>query len=70
MSYESLLGKWVEVDIVNGKRWIGVLEEVDEEAVFITNGHPFGHADHKGAECTIGEVASISESVESEFSVE
>lgn len=66
---QSVLGKWVEVELVNGKKWIGKLEEWDEEAVFISNGFEFGHENHKGAECTNDEVTKILETSEREFSV-
>lgn len=66
---ESVIGKWVEVELVNGKKWTGKLEEWDEEAVFISNGFEFGHNDHKGAECTNDEVAKILETPKREFSV-
>ena len=66
---QSVLGKWVEVELVNGKKWIGKLEEWDEEAVFISNGFEFGHENHKGAECTNDEVTKILETSAREFSV-
>ena len=66
---ESVLGKWVEVVLVNGKKWTGKLEEWDEEAVFISNGFEFGHDNHKGAECTNDEVSKILETERREFSV-
>lgn len=56
---ESYIGKWVEVELVNGKKWIGKLEEWDEEAVFISNGTGFGEDGHKGAECASNEVANV-----------
>lgn len=28
----KLIGTWVEVELVNGKKWIGKIEEWDEEA--------------------------------------
>lgn len=65
----SIIGKWVEVELVNGKKWIGKLEEWDEDAVFISNGNDFGKAGHKGAECTNDEVAKILETEKREFSV-
>lgn len=66
---QSVIGKWVEVELVNGKKWTGILEEWDEEAVFISNGIEFGHSDHKGAECTSDEVSKILETPKREFSV-
>lgn len=66
---EELIGKWVEVTLVNDKKWIGVIEEWDEDALFITNGHSFGTPDHKGAECTNGEVKEVVETSAREFSV-
>lgn len=66
---QSVLGKWVEVELVNGKKWTGKLEEWDEEAVFISNGFEFGHDNHKGAECTNDEVTKILETEKREFSV-
>lgn len=66
---QSVIGKWVEVELVNGKKWTGKLEEWDEEAVFISNGFEFGHQNHKGAECTNDEVTKILETDKREFSV-
>lgn len=66
---EALIGNWVEVTLVNGKKWIGYLEEWDEEALFITNGNAFGTPDHKGAECTNDEVSKVLETTSREFSV-
>lgn len=66
---EELIGKWVEVELVNGKKWTGRLEEWDEDAVFISNGFEFGHPKHKGAECTNGEAASVTATDKKEFSV-
>ncbi len=66
---EKLIGSWVEVELVNGNTWVGRLEEWDEDAIFISNGHEFGHRDHKGAECTNGEARSVSETELREFSV-
>ena len=68
--YENFLGKWVELTLVNGKKWTGKLEEVDEDAIFITNGNDFGTKDHKGAECTLEEADSISEIDTQVFHVE
>jgi hypothetical protein len=66
---EDLVGKWVEVALVNGKKWIGRLEEWDEDAIFISNGNDFGHPDHKGAECTNDEAANVLLTDLREFSV-
>lgn len=66
---QSVVGKWVEVELVDGKKWIGRLEEWDEEAVFISNGHEFGHPSHKGAECANDEVSKILETSKREFEV-
>ncbi len=66
---DDLTGKWVEVTLVNGKKWIGQLEEWDEEALFITNGNAFGTPNHKGAECTNDEVSKVLETELREFSV-
>lgn len=66
---EKLIGNWVEVTLVNGKTWVGYLEEWDEEALFITNGNAFGAPDHKGAECTNDEVSKVLETSQREFSV-
>ncbi|MCO4753195.1 MAG: hypothetical protein KC478_01870 [Bacteriovoracaceae bacterium] len=66
---DSLVGNWVQVELVDGKKWIGRLEEADEEAVFISNGYEFGKPDHKGAECATNEVKSIVETDKREFSV-
>jgi hypothetical protein len=66
---ESKLGKWVQVELVNGKKWVGRLEEWDEDAVFISNGFEFGHANHKGAECANSEVKDLVITEKSEFSV-
>ena len=67
--HNELIGKWVEVTLVNGTKWIGQLEEWDEEALFITNGNKFGTENHKGAECTNDEVSKVLETSEREFSV-
>ena len=66
---ESVLGKWVEIELVNGKKWVGRLEEWDEDAVFISNGNAFGETGHKGAECTNDEVKTILETSKREFAV-
>ena len=66
---DDLTGKLVEVTLVNGKKWIGQLEEWDEEALFITNGNAFGTPNHKGAECTNDEVSKVLETELREFSV-
>lgn len=66
----KLVGNWVEVELVNGKKWTGILEEWDEDALFISNGNPFGHVDHKGAECTNGEAKNVTATEAREFSVE
>ena len=65
----DLVGKWVEVTLVNGTTWIGVVEEWDEEALFVTNGNAFGTPNHKGAECTNEEVKSVKETTTREFSI-
>lgn len=67
---QSAVGKWVIVTLVNDKKWVGYLEEWDEDALFITNGTGFGEPGHKGAECTNDEVKSVIETGEREFSVE
>lgn len=67
---EKIIGQWVQVELVNGKKWIGRVEEYDEDALFISNGHEFGQPNHKGAECTIGEVANLALTDSREFSVE
>ena len=67
--HEDLIGKWVEVTLVNGKKWVGQLEEWDEEALFITNGNDFGTPNHKGAECTNDEVSKVLETSERSFSL-
>lgn len=66
---EDLTGSWVKVILVNNSEWIGILEEWDDEALFISNGNPFGHPDHKGAECTNDEVSKVLETSEREFSI-
>ena len=66
---QSLIGKWVEVTLVNGKTWVGCIEEWDEEALFISNGIAFGAPNHKGAECTNEEVEEVSETDQREFAV-
>lgn len=67
---KKLLGNWVEVELVNGKKWIGRLEEWDEDALFISNGYEFGHQNHKGAECTSDEAFKVLATDQREFSVE
>ena len=66
---EKLIGNWVQVELVDGKKWIGKLEEWDEEAIFISNGYEFGHENHKGAECTNGEASKVVPTDLREFSV-
>jgi hypothetical protein len=66
---KSVVGKWVEVTLVNGKKWIGKLEEWDEDALFISNGNDFGAPGHKGAECTNDEVSTVLETAEREFTI-
>lgn len=66
---EELIGNWVEVELVNGKKWIGRLEEWDEEAIFISNGNEFGHPDHKGAECASDEATNVVATDKREFEV-
>lgn len=65
----DLIGKWVEVTLVNDKKWVGYLEEWDEEALFITNGIKFGEKDFKGSECASEEVKLVTETQEREFSI-
>ena len=55
----KLVGTWVQIELINGKKWIGKLEEWDDEAIFISNGHEFGHKHHKGAECTAEEASKV-----------
>ena len=57
---ENFIGNWVEIILVNGSRWIGKLEEWDEDALTISNGNKFGQENHKGAECTNEEAAKVS----------
>lgn len=66
---EKLIGTWVEIELVSGQKWVGRLEEWDEDAIFISNGHKFGHDDHKGAECTTGEASKVLPTDLREFSV-
>lgn len=66
---EELIGTWVEIELVNGSKWVGKLEEWDEDAIFISNGYEFGHAKHKGAECTNGEANKVLPTDLREFSV-
>ena len=67
---EKLIGKWAQITLSNGGTWIGRVEEWDEDAIFISNGHEFGHPEHKGAECTNGEVSAIVETDSREFLLE
>lgn len=67
---ENLIGKWVEVTLVNDKKWTGYLEEWDEEALFITNGIKFGEKDFKGSECASQEVKNVVETSTQEFSID
>ncbi len=69
MIQENLIGKWVEVTLVNNKKWTGYLEEWDEEALFITNGVKFGEEGFKGSECTNDEVKLVVTSETEEFSI-
>jgi hypothetical protein len=66
---QELIGHWVEVELVNGKKWVGRLEEWDEDAVFISNGFEFGHPQHKGAECTNDEAKKVKASSQREFQI-
>ena len=66
---ESLVGKWVEITLVNEKKWVGRLEEWDEDAIFISNGVDFGAPGHKGAECTNEEASEVVETEQREFKV-
>lgn len=66
---EKLIGTWVEVELRNGDLWVGKLEEWDEEALFISNGHSFGEKNHKGAECTNDEASSVLPTDQREFSI-
>ncbi len=66
---EKLIGSWVEVELVNGKKWVGRIEEWDEDALFISNGFEFGHPNHKGAECTNDEAAKVEPTELREFAV-
>lgn len=66
---DDLTGEWVEVTLVNGKKWVGILEEWDDEALFISNGVKFGLKDHKGAECTNDEVSKVLQTTLRKFSV-
>ena len=66
---ESLIGKWVEITLVDGKKWVGRIEEWDEDAIFISNGIEFGAPGHKGAECTNDEAKEVRETTETEFQV-
>ncbi|MBT4792138.1 MAG: hypothetical protein HON90_11250 [Halobacteriovoraceae bacterium] len=55
----KLIGTWVEVELVSGSKWVGKLEEWDEDAIFISNGYESGHQKHKGAECTNDEAVKV-----------
>ncbi len=66
---QELIGTWVEIELVNGKKWIGKLEEWDEDVIFISNGYEYGHQNHKGAECTNGEVSKVLLTDQREFFV-
>ncbi len=66
---EKLLGHWVEIQLTTGNTWTGRIEEWDEDALFISNGFEFGHTDHKGAECTNGEIKDIAPTESREFSL-
>tara|TARA_Y100000031_G_C8025042_1_gene294446 strand:- start:80 stop:289 length:210 start_codon:yes stop_codon:yes gene_type:complete len=66
---QNLVGKWVEVTLVNEKVWIGILQEWDEEALFISNGEKFGTEDFKGSECTNDEVKTVVPTDQREFAV-
>lgn len=68
--YEEFIGQWVEISLTNGKKWIGRLEEADEDAIFISNGNEFGKPGHKGAECTLDEAKNVQTTDSREFFVE
>jgi len=65
----ELIGKWVELKLVTGNSWFGRIEEWDEDAIFISNGFEFGHANHKGAECTNAEASTVELTEQREFFV-
>ena len=65
----DLIGKWVEIELKNEKKWIGRVEEWDEDAIFISNGFAFGQEGHKGAECTNDEAVSVVATDKREFEV-
>lgn len=67
---QSIIGKWVKVTLVNNKQWVGLLEEWDEDALYITNGVKFGEEGHKGAECAESEVKTVVETSERDFSIQ
>lgn len=66
---EELIGTWVEIELVNGSKWVGKLEEWDEDAIFISNGYEFGHPKHKGAECTTDEANKVLPTQLREFAI-
>jgi len=66
---DDLIGKWVEIELTNNKKWVGRLEEWDEDAIFISNGFEFTHENHKGAECTNDEAVKVLPTDLREFSV-
>ena len=66
---QNLIGKWVEVTLVNEKVWTGILQEWDEEALFISNGEKFGTDDFMGSECTNDEVKTVVLTDKREFAV-
>jgi hypothetical protein len=66
---EKLVGNWVEIELVSGDKWIGKVEEWDEDAIFISNGIAFGEEGHKGAECTNQEAAKVNTTDLREFTL-
>lgn len=63
------VGQWVEIELVNGKTWVGKLEEWDDEAIFITSGSKEGEENYKAAECTVAEAKAVNLTEKREFEV-
>ena len=66
---DDLIGKWVEIELTNNKKWVGRLEEWDEDAIFISNSFEFTNENHKGAECTNDKAVKVLPTDLREFSV-
>lgn len=63
------IGDWIEIIFEDGRTWTGCLTEIDEDAIYITNGIDEGQEGHKAAECANTEVKGLTLTESREFSV-